>query len=364
MCGVLILAVLLISKPNSAALGVGGPGPLVSNDATSAEGAEPPYALGAPQNVLTPHNLLDWRQAYDGVGEPIPSVAPDADPPAPPDVGLVKVPDAPPGGDFAAALPPVIDYVVKAGDTLSGIAEVYNTDVLSLVAANNLVRRDVLQIGTTLKVPTAQGVLYTVVRGDTLWDIAQQYGIAEADIMAFNKLTSDGAILPGQELVLPGATPAPVAAAGIAVASRGGGDRSSSSSSSPPPSGGGGSESGLYIWPVRGPVTSGFGPRWGAFHSGIDIGVPYGVPIAASRGGTVIRAGWRGDYGYAVEISHGGGVSTLYGHMSQILVNVGQRVGQGDTIGKVGSTGNSTGPHVHFEVRINGSRVNPIGYLP
>ncbi len=345
-------------------MGVGGPGPLVSNDVTAAEGAEPSSSMGAPQYTLTPRASTDGRQPMDGVGEPIPGSGSGKEESEQPDASSVVVPPVPAGDNLDAGLPPVIDYVVKAGDTLSGIAEAYNTDVVSLVAANNLVRRDLLQIGTTLKVPTAQGVLYTVVRGDTLWDIAQQYGIAEADILAFNRLTSDGAILPGQELVLPGATPTPVAVAGIAVASRGDGDRSSSSSSSPPPSGGGSNGSGLYVWPVRGPITSGFGPRWGSFHSGIDIGVPYGIPIAASRSGTVIQAGWRGDYGYAVEISHGGGVSTLYGHMSQILVTVGQYVNQGDTIGKVGSTGNSTGPHVHFEVRVNGTRQNPLGYLP
>jgi murein DD-endopeptidase MepM/ murein hydrolase activator NlpD len=118
-----------------------------------------------------------------------------------------------------------------------------------------------------------------------------------------------------------------------------------------------------FIWPVSAPITSPFGPRWGRMHEGIDLGAGYGTPIAAAAAGTVIYAGWEGGYGNLVVIDHGGGLATAYGHQSRIAVSVGQQVAQGQTIGYVGSTGHSTGPHLHFEVRVNGQPVDPLGYL-
>ncbi|MGH3041971.1 MAG: murein hydrolase activator EnvC family protein [Gaiellaceae bacterium] len=126
-------------------------------------------------------------------------------------------------------------------------------------------------------------------------------------------------------------------------------------------SGNGSSSSGL-IWPVNGVVTSGFGWRWGRMHEGIDIGAPSGTSIRAAAGGTVIFAGWMGGYGNLTIIDHGNGLATAYGHQSAIYVGGGS-VSQGTVIGAVGSTGNSTGPHLHFEVRVNGSPVDPMGYL-
>jgi murein DD-endopeptidase MepM/ murein hydrolase activator NlpD len=121
------------------------------------------------------------------------------------------------------------------------------------------------------------------------------------------------------------------------------------------------SSSGL-IWPVNGPVVSGFGMRWGRMHTGIDIGVGYGTPIHAAASGTVIFAGWMGGYGNFVIVDHGGGLSTAYAHQSSIAVG-GGAVSQGQVLGYVGCTGHCFGPHLHFEVRINGSPVDPLGYL-
>ena len=126
-------------------------------------------------------------------------------------------------------------------------------------------------------------------------------------------------------------------------------------------SGNGTSSSGL-IWPVNGPITSGFGWRWGRMHEGIDIGVPCGTPIHAAASGTVIYSGWMDGYGNFVVIDHGNGLATAYGHQSAIYVSGGS-VSQGQSIGAVGSTGNSTGCHLHFEVRVNGTPVDPLGYL-
>jgi len=122
------------------------------------------------------------------------------------------------------------------------------------------------------------------------------------------------------------------------------------------------SASGL-VWPVDGILTSGFGIRWGSMHEGIDIAAPEGTPIRAAASGTVILAAYTGGYGNYTCIDHGGGLSTCYGHQSGYAVSSGSSVSQGDTIGYVGSTGHSTGPHLHFEVRINGAAQDPLGYL-
>ncbi|HAF31983.1 MAG TPA: peptidase M23 [Anaerovibrio sp.] len=129
------------------------------------------------------------------------------------------------------------------------------------------------------------------------------------------------------------------------------------------------SGSGAMIWPLNGPITSEFGwrthPIFGTqrYHSGLDIGGDYGLPIAAAASGTVIHAGWISGYGYTVIIDHGGGITTLYGHNESLLVGEGESVSQGQTIALCGSTGNSTGPHCHFEVRENGEPVSPYSYL-
>lgn len=117
------------------------------------------------------------------------------------------------------------------------------------------------------------------------------------------------------------------------------------------------------IWPVNGPITSGFGPRWGSFHYGLDIAAGLGTPIRAAAAGRVIYAGWYGGFGNFVVIDHGGGLATTYGHQTQIVVALGDQVAQGQLIGYVGSTGFSTGPHLDFEVRVNGQPVDPLGYL-
>ncbi|MBS7078263.1 MAG: peptidoglycan DD-metalloendopeptidase family protein [Veillonella seminalis] len=140
-------------------------------------------------------------------------------------------------------------------------------------------------------------------------------------------------------------------------------------------SSGGGSDytyvqgTGQLAWPVSGVITSGFGwrehPIFGRqiFHTGIDIGVDEGTPVHAADSGTVVYSGWMDGYGYAVVIDHGNGISTLCAHNSDLAVSEGQSVSKGTVIAYAGSTGNATGPHVHFEVRVNGDPVNPLGYL-
>jgi septal ring factor EnvC (AmiA/AmiB activator) len=146
------------------------------------------------------------------------------------------------------------------------------------------------------------------------------------------------------------------AAAQQTSSSSSGGSTSTARTSAPSSSG--------FAWPLCAPVTSEYGPRWGRMHAGIDQGASTGTPIGASKAGTVIFAGWQGGYGNLTLIDHHDGVVTAYAHQSRFAVGAGTSVSQGQTIGYVGNTGNSTGPHLHFETRVNGSAVNPRQYLP
>ncbi len=143
--------------------------------------------------------------------------------------------------------------------------------------------------------------------------------------------------------------------------------QSESSSASGSSAASGGAEpapSSGFIWPVSGPITSPFGMRWGTLHPGIDIGVPSGTPVHAAANGTVIWCGWMSGYGNLVMIDHHNGLVTLYGHNTSVAVSCNQQVSQGQVVSYSGCTGFCTGPHVHFEVRLHGSPVDPLGYLP
>ena len=138
-----------------------------------------------------------------------------------------------------------------------------------------------------------------------------------------------------------------------------------SSGSSGGSGGGGGwaSGTGQLMWPTSGSVSSHYGPRNGRTHQGVDISAPHGTSIVAADSGTVVTSTYAGGYGNYIVIAHGNGMTTLYAHMSSRAVGVGASVSKGQYIGSVGSTGNSTGPHLHFEVSVNGSRVNPLNML-
>ena len=137
----------------------------------------------------------------------------------------------------------------------------------------------------------------------------------------------------------------------------------SAPSSDPSPAPSAPRASGGYAWPMCGPVTSEYGPRWGRVHRGLDLGGGVGTPIRAAKAGQVVFAGRQGGYGNLILINHGDGVTTAYAHLSRFSVSSGSSVGQGQTIGAVGMTGNTTGPHLHFETRVNGRAVNPRQYL-
>lgn len=246
-------------------------------------------------------------------------------------------------------LPPGLRwYEVGEGDTLWDIAAKLGTSVEQITASNILDREDLISPGKRLLVPIVPGFGYRIKDGDSVSALATRYGIEADAIQTANGIAADQALVPGTIVLLPGAKPPSGGSVRTAAASRSVSGR----------------DSGNWAWPARGPITSGFGTRWGRFHEGIDVGVGTGTSVRASRSGRVTRAGWDGGYGKVVMISHGGGLSTVYAHLSEIDVSVGEQVDQGQVVGLSGNTGNSTGPHLHFEVRVNGTQKNPLSYLP
>lgn len=244
--------------------------------------------------------------------------------------------------DADAAGPRVIEYEVRPGDTLWEIAQRYEIDEATLRNVNPDLNPAALQPGQTIRVLTVQGTLHTVQPGEAVQTIADRYRVTTGSIAEANGLSDIHTIRVGQELIVPGAT-VPAPATGRAR-------------SAPVAAG--------WMWPLSGPVTSHFGPRWGKMHSGIDIAAPTGTPVAAARAGTVAYANWDGGYGLSVIIDHGDGTLSRYAHASTILVNPGECVDRGDAVIRVGSTGFSTGPHLHFEIIAGDEALDPLAYLP
>ncbi len=260
-------------------------------------------------------------------------------------------------------------YRVRPGDTLTGIARRMGVSMMTIWWANHLKAKNDLKIGQTLVIPPVDGLVVTVKAGDSIESIAKAKGLSVDEIAAYNSL-EDRTLVIGQVLILPGAlgkaiatpkpTPRPVSRV---IATSNGGSRTPSRPivRTPPEYSGG-----IFAWPVPGGHISQY------FHYGhpaIDIAAPLGTSIVAAAGGTVIYAGWKSNGGgYQVWIAHGSGLYTTYNHMSSVSVSVGEHVGRAQFVGRVGSTGNSTGPHCHFEVWrgpvwSGGVRVNPLLYF-
>jgi murein DD-endopeptidase MepM/ murein hydrolase activator NlpD len=260
-------------------------------------------------------------------------------------------------------------YRVKSGDTLTGIARHFGVSMMTVWWANKLTAKDALHIGQTLVIPPVNGVVVTVSSSDTLDSLAARYDVAPADIVEANNL-ADPNLVVGQTLTVPGArsagiaTPKPKAPAPRATTrpSTSGSSSGSHTTTRPPASYSGG----RFAWPVAGGYISQY------FHYGhyaIDIAADPGTRVMAAAGGTVIFAGWKNNGGgYQVWISHGSNLYTTYNHMMSVSVGRGQGVSRGQQVGRVGMTGNATGPHLHFEVWRGmvwdgGTRVNPLLYL-
>jgi murein DD-endopeptidase MepM/ murein hydrolase activator NlpD len=271
-----------------------------------------------------------------------PKAAQIANPPAPP-AAAAKQEKKEPAKLFAPQ-----KYTVQSGDTLSKIAEDYKIDVDTILSANPKAG-EVIYPGEELKILPAKGIMYEVKAGDCLWRIGQDYDVTVADIVKANQKIDDQVAV-GENIFIPGARYARLE---TRSAMR---EQTESSRSMAMPA--------RLIWPVGGEISSPYGWRWGRMHTGIDIANAMGTPVMAASAGRVIWAGTKGGYGNAVMIDHGGGYVTLYGHLSNFFVTKGQIVRAGQRIASVGSTGNSTGPHLHFEVIKNGEPINPMSALP
>lgn len=234
----------------------------------------------------------------------------------------------------------VLIYQVQAGDSVWAIAARFGLDVDTLRFSNPELMRnpDLLAIDQELRILPFLGAIHTVKPGETLDSIAHRWDVTPSAIAFYGpNQVDEGVLSPGQELIIPGGylalnIPAPALSPGT-----------------------------LFAWPLRGTLTQRYKPG----HLAIDVATSYGATVYAAGDGVVINAGWLfTGYGYSVMLRHANGLVTLYSHLKGPLVAVGQRVSRGQAIGAVGSTGRSTGPHVHFEVRKNGVRVDPLPYSP
>lgn len=259
--------------------------------------------------------------------------------------------------DRTAANGRISTYVVREGDSLSAIADMFNVSGNTILWANNIGKSD-LRPGMTLVILPVSGVRHTVASGDTLASIAKKYGSDASEIASYNGLSSVDELVKGATVIIPGgelaAAPAKKTVAKASAKIKTGGSMGSIKATGNTADG---SVSGSFANPVPGGRLSQGIHGW----NGVDIAAPAGTPIYAAAGGTVIVSrvgGWNGGYGNYVVIEHGNGVQTLYAHMSADNVSVGQSVSRGQAIGTVGNTGQSTGYHLHFEVR--GAK-NPMG---
>ncbi|MBU1890925.1 peptidoglycan DD-metalloendopeptidase family protein [Patescibacteria group bacterium] len=245
-------------------------------------------------------------------------------------------------------------YIVEQGDTISTIAEDYNVSTNTILWENKLGEKDYIKPGDKLTILPMSGVSHQVKNKDTISSIASKYKIEADKIIEYNKLASADDITVNQILIIPGGQ-APEA---VKIISPSNTIDKYFSGSPPPPARVVSSEK--MLWPTPSHKINQY-YTWR--HHGVDIDGDYSSPIYAAESGTIANVGWGTGYGLHVIINHGGGKKTVYAHLSKSYVNAGQSVSTGDTLGMMGCTGWCTGTHLHFEVQINGSKVNPLSYL-
>ncbi len=248
----------------------------------------------------------------------------------------------------------IITYTVQPGDTVFGIADKFNISPDTVLGSNDALEDDPhrLQIGQKIVVLPVSGVYHTVRSGDTIAGIAKKYKVESQAILSYkdNGLAENASLAVGQKLVIPGGVKPYVPKKVYTTFT-----------SSQPKGGGAVNATNSFGWPVTGYISQGYWNR----HRAIDIAAPKGTPIYAADAGYVAMAGWSNvGYGYMLVIDHGNGYQTLYAHLSRYEPDAGDPIAKGEMIGRVGSTGWSTGPHLHFEIRKGGVQLNPLGLLP
>lgn len=254
-----------------------------------------------------------------------------------------------PSTAIAEGARPIGTHAVAQGETLSDIAKSYDISIDALAYANGIdSESDLLHVGQELIVPPAEGAVYTVKAGDTPESVAKAFEVQLDVVMSWNRLYFELAdhFAPGKLIFVPGGKVPPIKRAETArqIAPLGPGSLPA--------------RTGRLSWPVRGVITQYF--WWG--HTGVDIAAPYGTPIGASDDGVVVATGWVAVGGLRVCVQHSDGFKTCYYHTSAVYVSVGQAVSRGQTIAAIGLTGVTTGPHVHWELWLNGVQVNPLAY--
>lgn len=277
--------------------------------------------------------------------------------------GSVASPTISEGSSSVAPRDRTEQYAVQDGDTLGGISDRFGLNLSTVLWANGLTFRSTIRPGQTLSIPPVDGVTYKVKNGDTLSKIANTYGSDAEQIIAFNKLASADDLKIGDDLMIPGGEPpTPVVRPTTAPISSLFTDKSSGTTTWTPfaaPTGSGAS-GGTWVWPTNWHVIT---QKYGWRHTGLDIDGDYSTKSFAASDGVVIYSGWRNGYGNTVEVDHGNGVVTRYAHHSKNLVSVGETVVAGQVVANTGSTGRSTGTHLHFEVIVNGKFQNPLNYV-
>lgn len=264
-----------------------------------------------------------------------------------------------------------IAYRVKTGDTFQSIGNRYGVSWELVAAMNNIGAPYDLKPGQQIYIPRDPQTEIVVAKGDTLWDLSRKYNVDLGTLMVYNGLYAGDVLSVGQVLYVPdGASVGEpvITASAQAVASRSAATVNYRPTTTKTTTSNTGTavatNKGGWTLPIKGTVTSEYGKRKRGSHHGIDLAAPQGSTIKAAKGGTVLHSGWYNSiYGNAVIIDHGNGQKTLYAHCSKTTVKEGAKVAAGQAIAKVGSTGNSTGPHVHFEIYIDGKTVNPRTYL-
>lgn len=323
------------------------------------------YIIPEDEAYVEEQALIPQQQTYaplEGIRSESESLAPNAPVSftAPGDIamgsGALIKPTIPTTLQGASTPNALRTYVVQSGDTIAAIATKFNLNQTTILWANDLRATSILSIGQKLMILPVDGVLHRVKRGDTIDRIALIYNAESSKVLAFNNIPPNGSIAIGDALIIPNGIikAVPVRQNNSLIARL-------KNIITPTPSIPQAVKGALnFLWPTTASrITQYYSWR----HTGVDIAGPPSNKIFASASGTVIISGWQRGYGYTIVIDHNNGYRTRYGHASKLFVSSGAHVERGEIIAMVGSTGRSTGPHVHFEIVRNGSRVNPLQYV-